>query len=110
MSEFEFVRPTRAGDELPPEYRQAYSEMCTQFMVAAVQAYQDRSRLTIMRDLPVQLQMNAFLVGSVIGALTPTMAALGPRADAEITKALTAQVPKIVAEARKRADEIMRVG
>lgn len=94
--------------DVPPEHAEAYSEMCQQFMVGVLSHYQDATKIAIMRDLPATLQMNAVLVGSIVGALVPMMLISSASSDRAITEALRQQLPLIVAEARKRANQVKR--
>jgi len=93
------------GKDVPPEHLEAYSEMCRQFALAALNAFQEMRHITIMREMPMPLQINAFTVGVITGSLTPLMMLVKHSSDAEIAAHMAAAMPAIVQQARMMADD-----
>jgi len=93
--------------DVSPEHADAYSEMCNQFKHAVLVQYSAASKLTIMRELPVAYQLNAVIVGSIVGALVPLLSMTKPSGDALAMETFADRLPEIFAQARKTADEVM---
>lgn len=94
--------------DVPEEHREAYGEMCRQFSIAVLGVYEDMSRVTIMRELPTALRLNAVLVGTMTGSLAPLLMRTKRGSDFEIAALMAKQMPQLVAAARRLAEETLR--
>lgn len=93
-------------DVVSGEHADAYSEVCQQFSAVVLDKFlHDVQRVTIMRDLPVHLQINAALVGSLVGALVPLLSLTKPADDRELVAAIAEALPDAVAASRKMLEE-----
>ena len=88
-------------DEVAPEHAEAYSEVCDQIMKAVLRQAAELRHVTIMRDLPIALQLNAMLVGAFCGGILPLLLMSDPRGDDELAEGLAKQIRAMIKQARE---------
>jgi hypothetical protein len=86
--------------QVEPKHAEAYSEVCDQIMKAVLRQANELRSVTIMRELPPHLQINAMFVGAFCGGVIPMLAISDPAGDDELADGLARQMRAIIGQAR----------